>query len=183
MPDETNRGGTIALSRRGALALSLALALVAGACSHKAPDRSATPPDTLPPTALTHRPQRESARVAQLRLAYYRFTASRDSAAVLRLFYPESLLVGTPDGGFEVEGQASALLARLADLPKNAKPIQRIVLLRRKAQELLEVTYRERWIARFVLDGPDTSVTEIGVHVIEPLGQDTRWLGSIPAHP
>src|SRR5262245_53390090 len=120
MPDETHCGGTIVLSRQSALALSLALALLVGACSHKAPDRSAAPPDTMPRPALTDRAQRDSARVAQLLLAYYRFTASRDSASLRKLFYPESLLVGTPDGGFEVEGQGSALLARIANPPKGA---------------------------------------------------------------
>ena len=184
MPDETNHGRTIVLIRmwrRSALASSLALALIAGACARKGPDQSsAPPPDTLPPPALTDRAQRDSARVAQILLAYYEFVAKRDTAAVRRLFYPESILVGTPDGGVEVEGQGSALLQHVANLPHGASPIGRIVLLRRKSQELLEQTYRETWIARFTLGARDTAVIETRFHVIEPLGRDTRWLGSIP---
>jgi hypothetical protein len=100
---------------------------------------------------------------------------------VRRLFYPESILVGTPDGGVEVEGQGSAMLARLADSSAKAIPIRRIVLLRRVTQELLEQTYRETWLVRFIPDRADSAQVEMRFHVIEPLGSDTRWLGSLPA--
>jgi hypothetical protein len=160
------------------------MALVLGACAQKEKEAANPPPsvspDSLPPPAFTERAQRDSARVAEVFLAYFRFMARHDSASVRRLFYPESILVGTPDGGYEVEGQGSALLARIADPKVKVHPVKRLVLLRRVNQELLRQTYREIWLARFVPDRPDSAPVETRFHVIEPLGQDTRWLGSIP---
>jgi len=174
------------MKRNGAaLAAAVMIALLLGACGREAKkpeqEKSASiSPDSLPPPALSERAQRDSARVADVFLAYFRFMAKRDSASVRRLFYPESLLVGTPDGSYEVEGQSSALLARIADPNVKEHPVRRLVLLRRVDQELLEQTYREIWLARFIPDRPDSALVEVKFHVIEPLGQDTRWLGSIP---
>jgi hypothetical protein len=168
-------------SRAAALAGALTVTLALGACARHTPhEQGSTSPDSLPPPALTDRAQRDSARVADVFLAYYRFMAKHDTASVRRLFYPESILVGTPDGGYEVEGQGSALLHRIADPNVKEHPIRRLTLLRRVDQELLEQTYREIWMARFVPDRPDSAPVELKFHVIEPLGQDTRWLGSIP---
>jgi hypothetical protein len=163
----------------------VALAFALGACAQHAKEQaqSQTPsvsPDSLPPPAFTERGQRDSARVAEVFLAYFRFMAKRDSASVRRLFYPESILVGKPDGSYEVEGQGSAILARIADPNVKEHPVRRIVLLRRVNQELLKQTYREIWLARFVPERPDSAPVEVKFHVIEPLGQDTRWLGWIP---
>jgi hypothetical protein len=69
---------------------------------------------------------------------------------------------------------------RIADPKVKEHPVRRILLLRRVEQELLEQTYREIWMARFVPDRPDSAPVELKFHVIEPLGRDTRWLGSIP---
>jgi len=164
------------------LVLATLLAFALGACERHTEEKpsAALSPDSLPPPAFTERAQRDSARVAEGFLAYFRFMAKHDTAAVRRLFYPESILVGTSDGSYEVEGQSSALLARIADPNTKEHPVRRIVLLRRADQALLEQTYREIWVARFVPDRPDSAPVEIKFHVIEPLGQDTRWLGSIP---
>jgi hypothetical protein len=167
-----------------ALVAAVLVALALGACARHAKQEEKPPvsisPDSLPPPALTDRAQRDSARVADVFLAYFRFMARHDSASVRRLFYPESILVGTPDGGYEVEGQSSALLARIADPNVKEHPVRRLILLRRVEQELLKQTYREIWLARFVPDRPDSARVEVKFHVIEPLGQDTRWLGWIP---
>lgn len=169
---------TRARHRRSALLAAGLLCLIAGACSGKKADSTSSPaPDTLPPPALSDRAQRDSARVAQLLVAYYDFTVKRDTASVRRLFYPESILVATPEGGFVVEGQGSANLRAIAAGPGNAGRVRRIVLLRRVTSELLEQTYREIWLARFVPDRADSATVEMRFHVIEPLGRDTRWLG------
>jgi hypothetical protein len=172
----------IRLSRRAALAVAVLAALALGACSRhgKEQESPSVSPDSLPPPALTDRAQRDSARVAEVFLAYYRFMAKHDTASVRRLFYPESILVGRPDGSYDVEGQGAALLLRIADPKVKEHPVRRILLLRRVEQELLEQTYREIWMARFVPDRPDSAPVELKFHVIEPLGRDTRWLGSIP---
>lgn len=169
--------------RVGLLVVATFLALALGACARHEQEHEATAslsPDSLPPPALTDRAQRDSARVAEVFLAYFRFMAKHDTASVRRLFYPDSILVGTSDGSYEVEGQGSALLARIADPNTKEHPVRRILLLRRADQELLEQTYREIWVARFVPDRPDSAPVEIKFHVIEPLGRDTRWLGWIP---
>jgi len=164
--------------RAGLLAASL-VCLIAGACGGgKSTSESSAPAlDTLPPPALTGRAQRDSARVAQLLVAYYDLTVRRDTAGVRRLFYPESILVATPEGGVVVEGQGSEVLRAIAAGPGQASRVRHIVLLRRVTQELLEQTYRETWLARFVPDRADSAIVEKRFHVIEPLGRDTRWLG------
>lgn len=164
--------------RRAGVFAAILVCLIAGACGGKSTSQSSTPAlDTLPPPALTGRAQRDSARVAQLLVAYYDFTVRRDTAGVRRLFYPESILVATPEGGVVVEGQGSDNLRAIAAGPGQASRIRRIVLLRRVTQELLEQTYREIWLARFVPDRADSAIVEKRFHVIEPLGRDTRWLG------
>jgi len=168
---------TRARHRRAALLAAGFFCLIAGACNRGSTPSSSSAPDTLPPPALTDRAQRDSARVAQLLVAYYDFTVKRDTAGVRRLFYPESILVATPEGGFVVEGQGSGNLRAIAAGPGKASRVRRIVLLRRVTSELLEQTYRETWLARFVPDRADSATVEMRFHVIEPLGRDTRWLG------
>src|SRR5436190_4238120 len=85
--DATERAGSDFLMRssRGAtLAAAVLLALALGACSRHAKEQepSAVSPDSLPPPALTDRAQRDSARVAEVFLAYFRFMAKHDSASV-----------------------------------------------------------------------------------------------------
>ena len=165
--------------RRAALLAASLFCLIAGACGRGSSSRPASSSDSLPPPALGDRAQRDSARVAQLLLAYYDFVVRRDTASVRRLFYPESIEVATPDGGVVVEGQGSALLRDIAAGPGKASRIRRILLLRRVTTEMLEQTYRESWLARFVPDRADSAAVELRFHVIEPLGQDTRWLGHL----
>jgi len=164
-----------------ALAAALALAFIVGACGrHHGGEAGSTSPDSLPPPAQSDRAERDSARVAEVFLAYFRFMAKHDTASVRRLFYPESILVATPDGGYEVEGQGTALLRHITDPNTKVVPVRRILLLRRAEQELLEQTYREIWVTRFVPERADSTPVEMKFHVIEPLGKDTRWLGSLP---
>lgn len=166
------------LTRRAAAVAAVLCCVIAGGCEKKPPATSSTPVDSLSPN-LTDRDQRDSARVAQLLFAYYDFTLRRDTASVRRLFYPESILVATPDGGVEVEGQGSELLRQIAAGPGQASRIRRLLLLRRASRDLLEQTYREIWVARFVPERADSAEVEMHVHAIEPLGQDTRWLGRL----
>jgi hypothetical protein len=161
------------------LAFLAATLLLLSACAKKPPKSAekAGTYDSLPPAALTERAQRDSARAAQLLVAYYDFLAKKDAAGAARLFYPESIRVATPNGGIEVEGQSTELAARLAVEESTASRVRRIELLRRASVELLEQTYRESWVARWVPDRPDSTPIERRFHLIQPLGRDTRWLG------
>jgi len=134
----------------------------------------------MPPAALTERAQRDSARAARLLIAYYDFMADKDTGAAAKLFYPESIRVATPDGGVEIEGQSTDLENRLA-ADSAVSRVRRIELVRRASRELLEQTYREEWIARWIPDRPDSSPLERRFHLIQPLGRDTRWLGRFVA--
>src|SRR5262249_40431544 len=118
---------------RLAVAFLAAICLFASACARKAPGTSAKQAayDSLPPAALTERAQRDSARVAQLLVAYYDFLARKDLASATRLFYPESIQVALPAGGYEVEGQGAELPQRLAREESTAVRVRRIQLLRR----------------------------------------------------
>jgi len=168
-------------SRAALLAAACTLALALGACARHQKEEAAAPaPDSLPPPAMSDRAQRDSARVADVFLAYFRFMARHDTASVRRLFYPDSILVGTADGGYEVEGQGSALLRHIADPKAKEVPVRRIIYLRRVSQDLLEQTYREVWTVRFVPERADSTPVDMKFHAIEPLGKDTRWLGSFP---
>lgn len=170
---------------RIAAALLASLVLLAGACARRETksEGSAPPPDTLPPAALTERAERDSVRVAKLVVAYYRYLSRKDPDGADQLFFPESIRVGTPDGAILVEGLSTEIRRRIEDEMLKAKPVRRIVLLRKSGRELLESTFRETWLLRFVPDGPDSAVVERRIHVIQQLGSDTRWLGRMDVAP
>jgi hypothetical protein len=164
------------------LALGLALGLTSCA-KQAAPEKQPNIDDfdSLPPAELTERGARDSARVAQLAVAYFERVAARRRDKALELFFPESLLVGREDGSVETEGRSLEAAARVAADESTAARIRRVVLLRRATRDLLENTYREIWGLRYVPDRDDSSVVERRLHVIQQLGQDTRWLGKIEA--
>lgn len=165
--------------------MAVLLALLPAACARqgKEDNGSSTPPDTLPPAALTERAERDSGRVAQLALAYYRYLSRKDPDGAGQLFFPESIRVATPEGSVLIEGRSNEIRRRIEDDMSKAKPVRRIVLLRRSGRDLLESTYRETWLLRFVPDGPDSAVVERRIHVIQQLGSDTRWLGRMDVAP
>jgi hypothetical protein len=171
----------------GAALLAAALALVLGSCAKPKPAgegaSGSAPVDTLPPAALTERAQRDSARVAQLALAYFDRLARKRPDDALALFFPESLRVATPQGGIEVEGRSAGAAAQIAAEESSAARVRRIVLLRKSETELLENTYRETWWLRYVPDRADSAVLERRLHVIQQLGNDTRWLGRVKPGP
>jgi len=156
----------------------MVLALVVVGCA----ERSDSPPagntalDSLPGAALTERAQRDSARVAALVVAYYDALARDQADEARELFFPESILVATPEGGVVVEGRSGELDVRLlAD--SGAPAVRRIVLLRRANTELLDNTYREIWWVRWVPESDDSTEIERRIHVLQQLGKDARWLG------
>jgi hypothetical protein len=169
----------------GAL-LAAALPLGLSSCAKpkpasEGPAAAAGPADSLPSAALTERAQRDSARVAQLVLAYFDRVARRQPGAALKLFFPESIRVATPEGGIEVEGQSAGIAQQIAAEDSAAARVRRIVLLRKAETELLENTYRETWWLRYVPDRSDSTVLERRLRVIQQLGNDTRWLGRMSA--
>lgn len=137
--------------------------------------------DSLPPAELTERGARDSARVAELVTAYFARVATKDRDAALELFFPESLRVATPDGAIEIEGRSSENANTIAADETTAAPLRRIVLLRRASRELLENTYRETWAMRYIPDREDSAAVERRFHVLQQLGNDTRWLGRFEA--
>jgi hypothetical protein len=126
---------------------------------------------------LTERAERDSARVAQLVVAYLDRVSRKKSEAALGLFFPESIRVATPEGGVEVEGRGLAAARAIARDESTAAAVRRILNLRRADFELLEMTYRETWWLRYVPDRPDSTAVERRFHVLQQLGDDTRWLG------
>jgi hypothetical protein len=144
---------------------------------------ASTPADSLPSVALTERAQRDSARVAQLVLAYFDRVARKRPGEALKLFFPESIRVATPEGGIEVEGQSAGAAQEIAAEDSATARVRRIVLLRKSETELLENTYRETWWLRYVPERTDSAVVERRLRVIQQLGNDTRWLGRMHAGP
>ncbi len=135
--------------------------------------------ESLPPADLSERALRDSARVADLVLAYFKRIAQGKRDQALELFYPESLLIARPDSGIDIEGQSAAIARQIAAEDSSAARVRRIVLLRKAETELLQQTYRETWWLRYVPNRSDSSVIERRFRVIQQLGNDTRWLGKM----
>jgi hypothetical protein len=164
--------------------LAVVLALGLASCAKKdAPKAGAGTGtfDSLPPAELTERGARDSARVAQLLVAYFERVTAKQRDKALELFFPESLRIATGGGGVEVEGRSVEAAIRIAVEESTAARVRRIVLLRRAAKDLLDNNYRETWGLRYIPDRADSAIIERRVFVIQQLGSDTRWLGKVAA--
>ena len=169
---------------RSLTALFLSMAILAtlsvGCADERGDDPRTSAGDTLPSAALTERGQRDSARVARLVVAYFGALSEDRLGDARALFFPESLLVATPDGGVELEGRSSDMERQLA-ADASASPVRRIEILRRANTELLDNTYRETWIVQWIPEAADSARQLRRIHVLQQLGDDARWLGRMSA--
>jgi hypothetical protein len=133
-------------------------------------------PFALPPPALTERAQRDSGRVAQLVISYFGYLGRGEEYRARQLFFPDSIPVATIDGGVLMEGRSAETAVEM-DLDRQLDPFARIDLLRRAETEMLEETYREKWLLRFTVADEDSTQLERTIHVLRQLGSDIRFLG------
>ena len=156
-----------------------------GACARQeaeTPEQTEPDPFALPPAALTERAHRDSARVAQVVLAFYHFAHAGDRDKAFACFFPDSIPVGTPDGQVIWEGQSSRAWREIETEAQATRPA-RIEYLRRAEVELLEKTEREIWLLQLVRADADSTRETIRIHTINALGDDKRFLGRTRPEP
>lgn len=152
-----------------------ALLLLAGCQKVEQEELESIAPE-LPTPALSERAQRDSARVANLVVAYFGYVARGDDRRAFELFYPDSIPVATADGGLIVEGRSQDAIYEM-NQDRGAEAFGEIVLLRKTTTELLETTYRETWLLHYRLEDADSILHERNIHVLRQLGDDVRFLG------
>lgn len=152
--------------------------LTLGACSPagETPPGGEPDPFALPPAQITERALRDSARVAQLVMAFAHFAHEGQRDKAFACYYPDSLPVAAPEGLVIWEGQSARAWAEIEEESKATRPA-RIEYLRRVETELLDNTQREIWHLQLVRADADSTRDTRRIHTVNGLGDDKRFLG------